>query len=241
MMFNSGKKNILAFDIEVVAYDYESRYDEETKEYLMKYAVTDAEKENVKSNLVFNPFTSFVVAIGVLDVNKEKGCVYLNTGEATAESIILSKDNICVKCGDEKQVIENFWRIIEAKNYNGFITFNGREFDCPFLMLRSFILGIKPSFNLMSGSDFTFKDYHVDLLKELTFHKHSPYGARRKFSLDFYCKQLGIPSPKAEGISGDKVGELYGNKEYVQLAEYCIGDVIAEVELYKKWYETLNL
>jgi hypothetical protein len=240
-MFNRKDKNILAFDIECVAFDFDNRYDEETKAYLLKYAVTDAEKENVITNLVFNPFTSFVVAIGTLDGKNNEGNVYLNT-EGTAQDLPAHlKDNIKLECGDEKQVIENFWKLIGEKGYNAFITFNGREFDCPFLMLRSFILGIKPSFNLMAGSDFTFKDYHVDLLKELTFHRHSPYGARRKFSLDFYCKQLEIPSPKADGVSGDKVGELYRNKEYIQLAEYCIGDVIAEVELYKKWYSGLNL
>ena len=122
-----------------------------------------------------------------------------------------------------------------------YVTFNGREFDCPFLMLRSLILGIKPSENLMRGSDFTFKDYHVDLMKELTFNRHSPTGARRKFSLDFYCKQLGIESPKVNGVQGDKVKEIYESKQYKILADYCMGDVIATTKLFNKWTELLNI
>ena len=93
----------------------------------------------------------------------------------------------------------------------------------------------------MRGSDFTFKDYHIDLLKDLTFHRHSPTGAIRKFNLDFYCNQLGITSPKSMGVSGDKVGGLFENKEYATLADYCIGDVIAEAELLKVWNEILNI
>ena len=35
-----------------------------------------------------------------------------------------------------------------------------------------------------------------DLLDQLTF-----YGASRRFSLDFYCRAFGIPSPKAGGVT----------------------------------------
>ena len=92
----------------------------------------------------------------------------------------------------------------------------------------------------MAGTDFNFKDYHVDLMKEFTFFKHSPTGARRKFSLDFYCKMFGIKSPKEEGVAGDKVGELYGNKEYKTIADYCMRDVFATAKLFKIWSERMN-
>jgi len=240
-MINFVDKKILAFDIEVVAYDFETHYDDLTKEYLLKYAETDAEKENIINNLVFNPFTSFVAAIGVLDVYENKGCVWVNADKKLNDSVSLSHEGVIARFGDEKNILEEFWKLIKGKNYDFFITFNGREFDCPYLMLRSFITEVRPSFNLMKGSDFTFSQYHIDMLKELTFYKHSPSGARRKFSLDFYCKQLGIQSPKADGISGEQVAELYADKEFQKIADYCIGDVYAEVELFKKWNETLNI
>src|SRR5204863_1248175 len=131
---------------------------------------------------------------------------------------------------NEQYIIEKFWEIIKVRDYNLFITFNGREFDCPFLMLRSIYHRIKPSCNLMCGSDYS-KDNHIDLLKEFTFYTHSGRGARRKFSLEFYCNKFGIPSPKCDGISGEFVGEMYANKEYQKIADYCISDVIAEARL----------
>jgi len=86
----------------------------------------------------------------------------------------------------------------------------------------------------MSGSDFTFRNYHFDILKELTFFKHSPTGARRKYNLDFYCNKLNIDSPKAGGVSGDKVGNLYKAGEYQKIADYAAGDIIAEAALFER-------
>jgi hypothetical protein len=133
-----------------------------------------------------------------------------------------------------------FWETISNKGYNLFVTFNGREFDCPFIMLRSIYHHIKPSYNLMEGSDYNFRNYHIDLLKELTFFTHSGRGARRKFTLDFYCQKFGIHSPKEDGITGEMVGKLYEEKKFQELADYCLGDVVAENELFKFWNEYFN-
>jgi 3'-5' exonuclease len=236
-MIDISKRKALVFDLEVAAFDFDS-YDDEKKEYLTKFAKTEEERLQAIENLVFNPFTSQLVAIGMLDLNEEKGCVLMNT-EADVE-IESENEKINYVCKSETEILEIFWKTLKEKGYNFFVSFNGREFDCPFIMLRSFQLGIEPTKNLMAGSDFTFKDYHVDLLKELTFHRHSPTGARRKFSLDFYCKQLGIESPKGNGVKGEMVGELFKNKEYKIIADYCIGDVFATAELFNKWNSILH-
>jgi predicted PolB exonuclease-like 3'-5' exonuclease len=237
-MIDLTKKKILVFDLEVVPYDFETHYDEHTKEYLLKYASTPEEKKYVLDNLVFNSFTSKLIAIGMLDLSDNKGAVLVNA----PEGVILTSqyEEINYRVYEEKRMVELFWDTLKEKNYDLFVTFNGREFDCPYIMLKSFELGIRPSRNLMRGTDFNIKDYHIDLLKELGFNKHSAVGARRKFSLDFYCRQLGITSPKANGVAGDQVAQLYENKEYQVIADYCFGDVKAEAELFIKWNELLN-
>lgn len=237
-MIDINKRKVLSFDLEVAAYDFAS-YDEETQTYLTKFVKNDEEKQAAIENLVFNPFTSQLVAIGMLDLNKDKGCVLVNTDEPL--ELQAERENINIICKSEKEILELFWKTIRENGYNLFITFNGREFDCPFIMLRSFILGVEPTKNLMAGSDFNFREYHIDMLKELTFNRHSPTGARRKFSLDFYCKQLGIVSPKENGVKGEMVGELFRNKEYKVIADYCIGDVFATAELFNKWNSILNI
>jgi 3'-5' exonuclease len=99
-------------------------------------------------------------------------------------------------------------------------------------MARSALLGVKPTRNLM-GNRYAVGD-HCDLLDQLTF-----YGALRKFSLDFYCKTFGIKSPKESGVTGLDMGRLFGEKKYRDIAEYCLGDVKATAELYRKWAEYL--
>jgi predicted PolB exonuclease-like 3'-5' exonuclease len=175
----------------------------------------------------------------MLDFHEKNGCILVNCDEKL--QLKQNHSGFNYVCGDEKKILKLFWETIGSKNYNLFVTFNGREFDCPFIMIRSIFHQIKPSYNLMEGSDFTFKNYHIDLLKEFTFFTHSGRGARRKFSLDFYCRRFDIPSPKQDGISGDMVSQLYKDKKYQEIADYCLGDVIAENELFKFWNEYFNL
>jgi 3'-5' exonuclease len=239
MTIDISQRRILVFDIEAASYNFETYYDDQTKEYLTKYAKNDEEKLEAIESLVFSPFTSQIITIGMYDYNQDKGCALINSdANVLIES---SRENITFESHDERDLIKRFWRIVKEKNYNLFVTFNGREFDCPFLMLRSVILGLKPGYHLMKGTDFNFRDYHIDLLKEFTFMKHSPRGARRKYSLDFYCKMFGIKSPKSDGMSGDQVGALFINKEHKKIAEYCMDDVIATSELFKYWNSYLNI
>ncbi|MBP9212837.1 MAG: 3'-5' exonuclease, partial [Bacteroidetes bacterium] len=74
-----------------------------------------------------------------------------------------------------------------------------------------------------------------DLLDQLTF-----YQVTRRFSLDFYCKSFGIPSPKANGISGLDMRLLMEQKRFRDIAMYCYGDVLATAELHRRWDEFLN-
>ena len=65
-------------------------------------------------------------------------------------------------------------------------------------------------------------------------------GAARKFNLDFYCKAFGIESPKSHGVTGLDVNDLLAAGEYRKIAEYCVRDVRATVELYKVWNDRLR-
>jgi hypothetical protein len=76
---------------------------------------------------------------------------------------------------------------------------------------------------------------HVDLQDQMTF-----YGAMRKApSLHLFCRAFGIESPKAEGVAGDDVAELFKEKQFRTIAEYNVRDVVATTKLYTKWRERL--
>lgn len=233
-----SNRHTLVFDIETVGHVLED-FPEPMRKYLTKDAITEEDVNEIVGQFVFNPLTAKIAAIGMMDNNDEKGCVLVNAGSEMQFN--RNHENFNYICGSEEEIIRKFWETVLAKKYNLFVTFNGREFDCPFIMLRSLYYRIKPGVNLMKGSDFTFKEYHIDLLKEFTFNTHSGRGARRKFTLDFYCRTFGIESPKQNGITGELVAELYTQKKYQEIADYCIGDVIAENSLFNFWNEYFNL
>jgi hypothetical protein len=228
----------LVFDIETVGEEFD-RLDETTKNSLTRWikreAGNDKEKYNaylidLKEGLGFSPLTGKIVAIGVYDTRKNKGVVYFQAPDVIEEEY--KEAGFLFKPMEEKEMLENFWQGV--KNYKEFVSFNGRQFDVPFLTIRSAINKIKPSLNLMSNRYLKFQNYgvkHIDLQDQLAF-----YGAvRRKGNLHLYCNAFGIRSPKAEGVSGDDVGRLFKNKEYRQIAEYNSWDLIATAELYERW------
>ncbi len=81
---------------------------------------------------------------------------------------------------------------------------------------------------------------HCDLAEQLTFYSVSGRdGAARRFNLDFYCKAFGIESPKSHGVTGMDVKDMMAAGRFREIAEYCLRDVRATVELYKIWKERL--
>jgi 3'-5' exonuclease len=213
----------IVFDIETVGKDFES-LDKATQEYLLRYAGTDDEKAEVKDQLSFYPQTAEIVTIGMLDPETGKGFAFFQTNGDPL--LPFEEEGIRYETGTEKEIIEKFWNVI--KKFNKFITFNGRGFDCPFLLVRSAVHKIKPKKDLMPNR---YGDTHIDLLDQLSF-----YGAsRRKFSLDMWCRSFGIKSPKEEGITGYEVKDLYKAGREIDIAKYCVGDLRATAELYAYW------
>ncbi len=228
----------VVFDIETSGFPPEE-FDKAEVDYLMKGADKEEDeekrqqmKDEVVKQLNLWPLTAKVVAIALLNVDSGNGIsLYCADEESEVEKKDGDKTFVYV-AGDEKKVLQKFWEYMIKFEY--FVTFNGRSFDCPFVMLRSAILGIKPSRDLMIGTRYQ-SPHHIDLLEELTYH-----GTTRKFNLDFYCKSFGIESPKSHGITGYDINDYYRAKRFSEIAEYCMGDVIATAQLYKKWKEYLT-
>ena len=227
----------LIFDIETVGVEFDS-LDDKSQELLLRFAETPEDIEAVKEGLGFSPLTGQVVAIGVLNPETAKGAVYFHDPEGKLES----KENGNVQYiphKTEKDLLKSFWDA--SAHYDQFVTFNGRSFDAPYLMIRSAIDKIKPTKNLMTyryeSDQYGKTIVHLDLLDRLTF-----FGAvRRKGNLHMWCKAFGIESPKSKGISGDDVAQLFRSREYLKIAEYCFDDVLATEKLYEYWEKYINI
>lgn len=241
-------EQFIVFDIETAPVKWDS-LSESQQEYILRYAETDEDKEKKKFEMGLSPLTAKVVCIGLqIMTQKSDGDFEVTKRGALSSSEELSgedEERIELVGGDtciltsETQLLNNFWAFLSKYNKGALISFNGRNFDAPFLMLRSAINKIRPSRNIMQGTKFNYP-LHIDLIDELTFYNPSPYAATKRFNFDFYTRVFGIKSPKSEGVDGSMVGELYYEGKYVEIAEYCMRDINATWELYLAWKQYLK-
>jgi 3'-5' exonuclease len=229
----------LIFDIETVGEDF-AALDETTKESLSRWIKREsgnddeyqAALKDLEEGLGFSPLTGEIVAVGVLDAERGKAAVYYQPADATDTDF--EEADTKYEALSEAEMLRKFWDI--AGKYDTFVTFNGRQFDVPFLMVRSAIHGVKPTKNLLANRYLQYQPWntkHVDLLDQLSF-----YGAlRRKGSLHLWTRAFGIESPKAQGVTGDDVRGLFKEGKYRDIARYNARDLRATLELYRRYQD----
>lgn len=231
----------LIFDIETVGEDFDA-LDEATQEALtfwIRRESSDGERYEsalgtVKDELGLSPLTGEIVAIGILDSERDKGAVYFQS--PGAERKPFEDGAFKFEAMSEKDMLAKFWEV--AEKYDTFVSFNGRSFDAPYLMIRSAIHGIRPGKNLLANRYVNYQPgnaKHIDLLEQLSF-----YGAlRRRGSLHLWARAFGIESPKAGGVSGDDVASLFREGKFEEIARYNSGDLRATLDLYRRYSDYL--
>ncbi len=246
--------NYLVFDIETIPEDFDSLSTSQ-QEYLLRRANTEEEIAQRKNEMALSPLTARVVCIGMMPVEiKDKNAENVDDRYDTKslaymldDSIVGDEEFIKSTLNDgniafsmnEKSILEAFWKQLAKNPSAHLISFNGRNFDAPFLMLRSAKLGVRPSRNLMSGTKFNYQ-LHTDLIDELTFYMPTISGATRRYNFDFFTRAFGITSPKSEGVDGSLVNEFFKAGRISEIAEYCLRDVKATWELYLYWEKYLK-
>jgi DNA polymerase elongation subunit (family B) len=228
----------LVFDIETAGEEMES-FDDASRKMLeerwRRIAKSEEEMEEAKERLTFSPLTSLIVAIGMIDADSEKGAVYFSNKDGKNE--VFEEEGIKFETGNEPEILKKFWQV--AANFEEFITFGGRTFDVPFLMIRSAIAGIKPSKNLMPNRYLESQPFnlrHIDLQDQFNF-----YSAKtERMGLHFWCRAFGIQSPKTKGVVGNAITELFRQGKSLEIAKYCLGDVKATLGLYRRWEKYLK-
>ncbi|HEY6951387.1 MAG TPA: ribonuclease H-like domain-containing protein [Bacteroidota bacterium] len=219
----------IIIDIETLGFPLEF-FDEVQQEYLLKFSETEEKKREAVQKFSLYPTTSQIITIGMFNPDTNHGKILFQSESKVDETT--EDGTIHFISGTEPELLAQFWQ--DLVHYEQFITFNGRGFDCPFLMLRSAMLGVQPTRNLMPYRYDS--KIHCDLLEQLTF-----YGALRKFNLDFYCKSFGIESPKSHGITGLDLKGMFEQKRFKEIAEYNLGDLKATAQLFLRWNTYLDV
>ncbi|MAF67553.1 MAG: 3'-5' exonuclease [Planctomycetes bacterium] len=226
----------LVFDIEVAGFPWEE-VDEITRGYLLKRERNPERRDAVPERTALNPGLGKIIAIALWSIEADRGLLLLEGDQESKvecewEKVPGSK----IFRGDERAVIEMFWSKVAPPAGGGrlprLVSYNGRGYDGPMLMVRSAQLGLCPSRNLLP---YRFRlDEHCDLLDALSF-----FGAaRERYSLDYWCRRFDIESPKGS-IDGSQVGRAYRDGRIEDIGEYCLRDVRATGKLFERLDETI--
>jgi predicted PolB exonuclease-like 3'-5' exonuclease len=221
----------LVIDIETVGLPWED-LDPYVREYMIK-GLSEGDAEEAKRSGGLSPFRGKIVAIGVINIGDGRSCVLYEVPGQTEVKVEKAATRTYIS-GTEKQILEKFWEFFDSDSR--FISFNGRQFDGPFLMIRSAINGIIPKRDLV-GYRYGFHP-NCDLREALNF--FGTVNARQfKFNLDLACKAFGVETSKGEGLDGKSVETWYRAGRHREIADYCLDDVRATAELYDKLAATL--
>lgn len=122
----------------------------------------------------------------------------------------------------EKRLLKDFWRYIHDVNpYEPgafrLITFNGTDFDVPYILIRSAILGITPTCTLDRD--------HVDLARVLMTSTFKQVGG----SFAFWLEAFGLPSKSLP--SGKHVFDLFDLSDFDSISSYCETDCTRTMQL----------
>jgi DNA polymerase elongation subunit (family B) len=129
---------------------------------------------------------------------------------------------------DEKELLTNFWNRLSKQKPNTVVTFNGYNFDIPFISVRSQLNGISPSMAINQNRYKAESSNHFDCMQVLSSNQ-----TFLNVALDISCAVFDIEVP-AHRISGDAIAGLYKNGEFDVIKEHCRQDVELTEQLFLK-------
>ena len=144
---------------------------------------------------------------------------------------------------DEREIIAKFLKFINDYNPR-LVSFKGRGFDLPMLMVRAMRYNLNASAYYESENKELNKNkwenyraryspkFHLDLLDFI-----SDFGSVRGLKLDTLCASLNLPGKY--DVHGDQVMELFFDGKIDKINEYCESDVLNTYWLFLK-YELLR-
>lgn len=141
---------------------------------------------------------------------------------------------------DERAMLKKFWDIVSGVQL--FVGHNVRDFDLPFILQRSIMLGVKPSWSIYQEAGK--KPWEMTQYLDFARYKNSPiFDTMWEWSrwvdrwsnkgLEHLALALGIPTPK-DGIDGSQVAKFYEDGKLEEICDYCKRDVDVVREIYKR-------
>lgn len=132
----------------------------------------------------------------------------------------------------EKNLLTNFWDYIRENNLEQkTVTFNGLNFDLPFLYFRSMVNSIEVPWHDFGLRKFT-SFPHFDLMQSLSF-----WNAFKFVGLDYFAMAFGYDVDPETCPNGSMVSKWWGCGEDSRIQSYNLEDCRKTAFLYNKVYK----
>jgi DNA polymerase elongation subunit (family B) len=129
---------------------------------------------------------------------------------------------------DEKELLTRFWNRLKEIKPNLIVTFNGYNFDIPFIQVRSVMNKVPPSIEINLNKYKSETSNHFDSMQILSVNQ-----TFLNVALDISCQVFDIDMPSAR-ITGEDVPKLYKAGEFDTIKEHCTQDVELTEQLFLK-------
>ena len=131
---------------------------------------------------------------------------------------------------EEARILAAFWQAVRVCDRIG--SFNGAGFDIPFILRRSWLLGVRPTrkFETVPWRCATGESNHVDVRLALSLG-----DAKAKGTMDLYGK-LKLGRGKTDGMDGSQVWDYWREGRVDEIREYCRGDCATTLDLLESLY-----
>jgi uncharacterized protein YprB with RNaseH-like and TPR domain len=225
MLKNINYSKILFFDIETVPLEYDFKnLDERGKDLWSKKTRFIQERESLNAEEVYDRAGIYAEFGKVVCISM--GFVLQKEGETQIRLKSIANE-------DESTLLNEFIDLLNSY-YNTpdfmFCAHNGKEFDIPFLCRRILIHGKKmPKMLNVSGKK-PWEIKHLDTMELWKFGDFKNYT-----SLDLLTYVFKIPTPK-DDMDGSQVSKVfYEDKNLDRIIHYCEKDVVATIQLFRKY------
>ncbi len=143
-----------------------------------------------------------------------------------AEDLSLQRLDTIGDGQDEVAMLQELADLMERRRPH-LVTWHGRGFDLPILVLRSLRHGLSwPWYYRERDYRYRYSEEgHLDLCDFLSDH-----GATRMTSLDGAARLIGLPGK--EGVDGSQVEGLWSSGQLDALKRYCLSDVVQTAFLF---------
>lgn len=221
MLDNINSDSVLFLDIETVS--QHNKYNDLPVNYK---ALWDHKAKQLSNNDTDTP-----------EILYKRAGIYAEFGKIICISVgFLRNNTLRVKsfAGHDESVLLNDFAELLNRSFNKssslLCAHNGKEFDFPYIARRMLINGIKLPYILNIAGSKPWEIRHIDTMELWKFGDYKSYT-----SLALLTAAFGIQTPK-DDIHGSQVRDVYYEENNLErIVTYCQKDVIAIVQLYRRY------